>query len=217
MVQRGIGLDAVGQQFVDQPVVEVEALGIWRAGAVGKYPRPRDREPVVLDAEIPDQADVFLVAMVVIVGAVPGRLVLDLARRVRKSVPDRAAAAVFIDGALDLIGRRGGAPRKTFGKAGGGVRIGGRLPLGAGRMSRRRPPFRARQGPQVLQIAGARMFWTSSLFRRPSGGGQWAAAAGSSNPDDCFKFCRLQPGFLLRRLLGARDDLGGIDEAQRDQ
>src|SRR5882757_9283434 len=127
MVKRDVGLDPVGQEFVDQAVVEVEALGIWRAGAVGKYPRPRDRKPVVLDAEIPDQADVFLVAVVMLVGAVPGRTVLDLARRVRECVPDRAAAAVFIDGALDLIGRGGGAPREVFWKAGRGVRIGRRL------------------------------------------------------------------------------------------
>src|SRR5438552_2597149 len=125
MVQRGIGFDAVSEEFVDQPVIEIEALGVWRAGAIGKYPGPCDRETVMFGTEIPDQPDVFLVAMVVLVGAVAGRLVLDLARRVRKSVPDRASAAVFIDGALDLIGRRGGAPRKTFGKAGGGVRIGG--------------------------------------------------------------------------------------------
>src|SRR5436305_10995738 len=76
--------------------------------------------------------------MVVIVGAIPGRLVLDLARRVRKNVPDRAAAAVFIDGALDLIGRGGDTPRKTFGKSGGSVRIGGRFRLVIGRMRRRR-------------------------------------------------------------------------------
>src|SRR5260370_1368698 len=114
MVKRDVGLDPVGQEFVDQAGVEGQPPWIRRAGAIGKYPRPRDRKPVVLDAEIPDQADVFLVAVVMLVGAVPSRTVLDLARRVRKCVPDRPAAAVFIDRALDLIGRSRGAPGEVF-------------------------------------------------------------------------------------------------------
>ena len=115
MVQRGIGLDAVGQQFVDQAVVEIEAFGIGRAAFRREIPAAmRSKTDSALTPRSPDQADVFLVAMVMLVGAVAGGVVLDLARRVRESVPDRAAAAVFIDGALDLIGRGGGAPQEVL-------------------------------------------------------------------------------------------------------
>src|SRR5699024_86543 len=95
-----------------------------------------DRKPVMPDAEIPDQLNVFLVAVIMLVGAVAGGLVLDLAGRVRKGVPDRAAAAVLVDGALDLIRRGRGAPHKTIWKWGRGVRIGGRILLRARRLRR---------------------------------------------------------------------------------
>ena len=117
VIQRRVGLDAVLQEFVDEAVVEVEALGIRRTRSFRKHPRPRDGKPVGLRAGFPDKADVFLVAVVMFVGAVSAGAVLDLAGRVRERIPDRAAAAVFIDGALDLVGRGGGAPHKIFREA----------------------------------------------------------------------------------------------------
>jgi hypothetical protein len=42
--------------------------------------------------------------VIVIVGAVRVAVILDLAGRVGERIPDRAAAAVFIDRALDLLG-----------------------------------------------------------------------------------------------------------------
>src|SRR4051812_79210 len=48
-----------------------------------------------------------------VVGAVRGAAIADLAGRMRKRVPDRTAPAVFTDGAFDLVGGRGGAPYKT--------------------------------------------------------------------------------------------------------
>ena len=81
MIERRERLDAVGQQFVDQPVVEVEAFRVGRAVAVGEHPWPGDREAIGLDAELLDQRNVFLVAMIVIVGAVAVGAVLDLAGR----------------------------------------------------------------------------------------------------------------------------------------
>jgi hypothetical protein len=42
--------------------------------------------------------------MIVVVGAVGVAVILDLAWGVGERVPDRAAAAVFVDRALDLIG-----------------------------------------------------------------------------------------------------------------
>jgi hypothetical protein len=55
--------------------------------------------------------------VVVIVGEIAGGVVLDLARRVRERIPDRAAAAVLVHRALDLVGRGGGAPHEVFRKA----------------------------------------------------------------------------------------------------
>src|SRR5262249_10265406 len=61
-------------------------------------------------------SDIFLVAVVVVAGDVAVVSVLDLAGRVRKTVPDRLAFAVFVPGAFNLV-RRGSrtppeAPRK---------------------------------------------------------------------------------------------------------
>ncbi|MET3989378.1 hypothetical protein ABID65_001004 [Bradyrhizobium sp. S3.9.2] len=127
MIERRIGLDAVREQLVDEPVVEIEPLRIGLARSIRKHPRPRNREAVGLDAERLNQRDVVLVAVIVLVGAVAGRAVLDLAGRVAENVPDRLAAAVLVDGALDLVGRGRRAPQKILGK--GRVAIGrcGRL------------------------------------------------------------------------------------------
>ena len=45
-----------------------------------------------------------------VVGDVAGVPALNVARRVRECVPDRRRAAVLLDGALDLVARRRGAP-----------------------------------------------------------------------------------------------------------
>ena len=137
VIQRGKGLEAIGQQLIHQPIVEVEAFRVRRTRALRKHPRPRDRKSIRLDAEIPDQADVLLVAVVVVVGAVAVGVIGDPAGGVGKGVPDRAAAAVFIDGALDLIGRRGRAPQKSVRETGGGVAVGRGLGLAGGRHRRR--------------------------------------------------------------------------------
>ena len=164
VIQRRVGFDAVFQELIDQPVVEIEPLGIRSAAAFRKHPRPRDRKSIGLDAEIPDQADVFLVAMVVIVGAVGVAAVLDLARRVRESVPDRTAAAVFVDGAFDLIGRRGGAPDEIFRKRRGRVPLGCRPGVAVRRLrGRRRQPERGKA--RELGKMPARKFRKHRLLR----------------------------------------------------
>ena len=121
MVQRHIRRDAVRQQFVQQPIIEVETLRVRRAVPVRKHARPRNRETIGLDAQILDQANVFLVAMIVIVGLIGIAAVFDLARLMGESIPDRAAASVFKHGALDLIGGRRRPPDETVRKAGGGA------------------------------------------------------------------------------------------------
>jgi hypothetical protein len=52
--------------------------------------------------------------------------VLDLSGRVRKAIPDRFAASVFLPGAFDLVGRGRRAPQKAGGKL-----VGNPLPRGS--------------------------------------------------------------------------------------
>ena len=147
VIQRRVGLDAVLQEFIDQAVVEIEPLGVRSAASFRKHPRPRDRKPIGLDAEISDEADIFLVAVIMIVGAVGVAAVLDLARCMSKSVPDRTAAAVLVDGALDLIGRRGRAPDEILREWKRRVPLGRRLDVAIpGLCGRRRQPERGKAG-----------------------------------------------------------------------
>src|SRR5215470_1161253 len=44
VIERRERRDTVGDEVVNEPIVEVEALRIWRAGALREYPRPRNRE-----------------------------------------------------------------------------------------------------------------------------------------------------------------------------
>src|SRR6185437_3435814 len=110
MIERGIGLDAVCEELIDQAVVEVEALRVRCAVAVRKHARPGNRKTISLGAEVLDEADVFLVAVIMIVGAIGVGVVADLAGRMAERIPDRGAAAVLVDGAFDLIGRGRRAP-----------------------------------------------------------------------------------------------------------
>src|SRR5205085_1788942 len=118
MIEGRKRLNPVREEFVQEAIVEVEAFGVRRAGPVGKYPRPCDRKSIGFDAEPLDQANVFLVAMIVIVGAVAVAVIPDLPQRMAKSVPYRLAPAVFLDRAFDLIGGCGGAPDKAARKTG---------------------------------------------------------------------------------------------------
>ena len=122
MVQRHVRRDAVRQQLVQQPIIEVEAFRVRRAVSVRKHPRPCDRETIGLDAQFLDQANVFLVAMIVIIGLVGIAAIFDLAWQVGESIPDRAASPVFKDGALDLVGGRGRTPDKAVREARSGAR-----------------------------------------------------------------------------------------------
>ena len=146
------------EKFVHQTVVEIEALGVRRTRSLGKHPRPRDRKSIGLGPQFPDQPDVFLVAVIVVVGAVGVAAIRDLARRMRKGIPDRTTAAVFIDGAFDLIRGSRGAPYKTFREAARRVAVARGLTSSdfAGM-----PPSRARKNPQAWQSADARIYRTS--------------------------------------------------------
>ena len=52
VVQRGVGLDAAGEQLVDEAVVVVEPGLVHAAASLGQDPRPRDREAEGVDPEL---------------------------------------------------------------------------------------------------------------------------------------------------------------------
>ncbi len=116
MEERAVGLDAGVEQRVDELVVEVDALLVRLAGAVGEDARPGDGEAEGLQTHALHHLDVLRVAVVEVVGDVAGVAVGGLAGGVGEGVPDGDAAAAFVDRAFHLIGRGGGAPEEAAGK-----------------------------------------------------------------------------------------------------
>jgi len=108
--QRRYRGDAAGKHAVDQPVVEVKTGRVDGPSAGGLDARPGEREPVGVDAELGHQANVLGPAVIVIVGDVAGVAVADRPIPPAEGVPHGLAAAVFGDGAFDLIGGGGDAP-----------------------------------------------------------------------------------------------------------
>src|SRR3954452_3442669 len=129
MIERRVGFDAMGQKFVHEPIIKIQPFGIRRTASVREYSRPSYRKTIGLDAQLLYEANVFLVSVIVIVGAVRIAVVADVAGRVRERIPDRAPSPVFIDGAFDLIRRGGGTPHKAVRKSAGGVSLGCRIDL----------------------------------------------------------------------------------------
>ncbi len=112
VIERHERRDALGEQLVDQAIVEVEPCLVDRACAAWDDPRPRDGEPVRAETEFGQQRHVLAVAVVVVAGDVARIAVERRARRVREAVPDAFAAAVFVDRPLDLIRGRRGTPHE---------------------------------------------------------------------------------------------------------
>ena len=120
MIQRRKRRDAVGQQFVDKAVVEIKAFGIRRTRAFREDARPSNRESIGLCAQRLHQLDVFLVQAIMVGRGIPIAVIGYGPGRVRETVPDRWAAAIFVHGSLDLIGRGRRAPQKIVRKTGRG-------------------------------------------------------------------------------------------------
>ena len=116
VVQRRPRGDALLEQRLRQAAVEVEAGAVGRSGAVGLDARPRDREPVRVEAEVGHQRDVLRPAVIVVVGDVAGAAVGDRAGDAGERVPDALAAPVLPGGAFDLVGGRRGSDDEAVGK-----------------------------------------------------------------------------------------------------
>ena len=106
VVQGDPGLDAMLQEAVGQPPVEVEALGVDRPPPLGLDPGPGDREPVGAQPEVGHEGRVLPVPVVVVgrhlAGVPPG----DPPRHPGEGVPDRGPPPPLGRRPLDLV--RGG-------------------------------------------------------------------------------------------------------------
>ena len=116
VVKRGVRLDVSLQQLVDEPRIEIDALLVDAAGALGEDASPGDAESVGVDAQLGHQRDVLFVAPVVIAGDIASLIEPGVAGSVRETVPDTATGAVGGGRAFDLVGRGGRAPQETVGK-----------------------------------------------------------------------------------------------------
>ena len=126
VVERHPGLDALGEELVDEPPVEVEARAGSPARSAGLHPRPGHREAVGPQPQLRHERDVLPPPVVVVGRDVAGVAVAHPARGGAEGVPDRPPATVLAGGALDLERRRGGTPQEVG-------REGGRVGHGAGR------------------------------------------------------------------------------------
>ena len=119
VVKGNHGLDAVGQQFFHQIVIELQALLVNLAVAVGNHPGPADGEAVGLNVVGLHQGHILPEPMVAVAGHVAG-VALDNMLRCQvmaEFVPNIRALAVGVPAALALVGSTGNAPDKFFRKA----------------------------------------------------------------------------------------------------
>ena len=114
--ERRVGLDAGLAEGVHEPAVEVEALLVDPAGALGQHARPGDAEAVGVQPELLHPADVVLPEAVVVAGHVARVAALDEPGRAAEAVPVRRSRAVGERRALDLVRGRRGAPEKSVRK-----------------------------------------------------------------------------------------------------
>ena len=108
--QRHERVDPVAEELVDEAIVEVEPRRVHAPAAFGKDPRPGDREPERVQAELVHQADVVAVAMVEVARDIAVVAQAYLAGRRAETVPDTLAATVLLGRAFDLVRRGCRAP-----------------------------------------------------------------------------------------------------------
>ena len=114
-VEQGhVGFNAVFQHGIDEIGVEFCTFLIQLTGAVGEQTRPADREPVVLDAQLLHQLEIFLVAVVVVAGHIAGMIVFYMTGLMGVHIPNAQTLAAFIPAAFDLIGRGSCTPNEIL-------------------------------------------------------------------------------------------------------
>ncbi len=111
--ERAHRFDAVFQQCVDQPAVEIQSCGIHLPSASRQDPAPRDAEAVRIHSQPAHQRHIIDVAPVVIAGDVAGFSVINHSWGVGEALPDAGSCSVGERRALYLIRRCGAAPEKV--------------------------------------------------------------------------------------------------------
>ena len=114
--QRCERLDAVREQLVDEPVVEVEPCLVDVAASLRHHAGPGDRESEHVEPELLHQPDVVRVAVVEVARDFAGVAAPDLAGGRTEAIPDALAAAVYMRRALDLVRGRRRTPDEVGGE-----------------------------------------------------------------------------------------------------
>jgi hypothetical protein len=107
-------LDVVFEQEIDQTVVEGEAAFLAYLITVGEEAWPGDGKAVGVNAELLEQLNVLLVAVVVVAGDVAVLTVANFAGCPREGVPNLRPTTIFVDRSLDLVRRGGDSPDKAL-------------------------------------------------------------------------------------------------------
>jgi hypothetical protein len=113
VVERNEWLDVVGEELIDQPIVEREPARVDGAGAGREDPAPRDAEPIRVEADVAHEGDVLVISVVVVAGDVPGVAARGEAGRVSEAVPDARPCAVGERAAFYLVGGGRGTPEEA--------------------------------------------------------------------------------------------------------
>lgn len=113
VVEGGGRGDAVGAEFVDEAVVEVEPLRVDGSAAAGHHARPADGEPEGVGAEAYQKGDVLAVVLVEAGPAGGVGAVLDPSGLCGEGVPAGGALAVGVGRPFGLECGGGGSPEET--------------------------------------------------------------------------------------------------------
>ena len=112
VIERGKGLDAAGLAAIHQPVIEIQALLIQRTDSIRIDTRPGDGEAISFDAELLDQVQIFVKAIVMVAGHVAIVAIVNPTGHVGESVPNGGLAAVSLARTFDLERGSGDAENK---------------------------------------------------------------------------------------------------------
>ena len=119
VIERQEGFQPARQHPVDQPVVEIETLGVRRPAPLGHHPRPACRKAVGVETAVAKEVQILRPAVVMVAGGGAVLAVQDIAGRGGEAVP-MAAPGTAKARAFDLIGGGGGPEQEAGRKVGAG-------------------------------------------------------------------------------------------------
>ena len=96
-----------------ETAIERNTLGIWGAGHGIHEPRPRNGEPIRINAKRRHDRNVFFITVIVVCCKVAGVPMSGAPGLVREGVPDRRLASTLIHRTLDLVRSCSDPPREV--------------------------------------------------------------------------------------------------------